>query len=125
LPIIPSEEVEQANIVAYLELLKNSWKVCEFTAIPNSTYTPYIWVKRKQIRQGLRAWLPDLFIICNTKKLIKKWFFIEMKISKWWVVRENQKKWIELINNTFWLKRFVCNWFIEAKEIIDNYINND
>jgi hypothetical protein len=24
LPIIPSEEVEQANIVAYLELLKNS-----------------------------------------------------------------------------------------------------
>jgi len=42
LPIIATEEQDQENLVKYMEVLKGNSKICKFTAIPNSTRTPYV-----------------------------------------------------------------------------------
>lgn len=119
--IIPLEETEQVDFIAYIETLKWNSKICKFTAIPNSTRTPYFWVRAKQIKQWLRAWLPDIFIIYKNKKE-KKAVFIEMKRKQWWTVSQEQKEWIHLINETEWLQAFIAKWFEEAKQILDNLI---
>ena len=85
----PHEANEQRTFVDWLEL--NNYK---FTAIPNSTRTPYPAVRRKQIEQGLRAGLPDLFIILKNKRLA----FVEMKRQKGGRLTPDQKSWILKIN---------------------------
>jgi len=105
---------EQKLVVQYLELIK-----AKFTAIPNSTYTKSWGQKNKNKSSGVRAGLPDLFIIIN-----KKPFFIEMKrpkekgIAKG-VLSQEQKSWIEKITEAG-IDCYVCYGFEEAKKVIDN-----
>ncbi len=105
------EYEEQKCVVKYLELIG-----AKFTSIPNSTYTNSPAQTAINTASGLRSGLPDLFIIIN-----KQPFFIEMKRKKNGVVSENQKAWIEKINECDCIKAFVCNGFEEAKLIIDKY----
>lgn len=121
LGIIPLEETEQENFVKYMEILQKSGKICKFTAIPNSTRTPYVSVRAKQIRQWVRAGLPDLFIIYKKNKQ-KKAVFIEMKRKQGGTVSQEQKEWIHLLNETEGLQAFVAKGFDEAKKILDNLI---
>lgn len=83
----PTEEIEQANFVQWLEI-----KGYSFTAIPNSTYTKSWKQKLKNKRMGLRAGFPDLVIVANGKFMC-----VEMKRIKGGVLSEHQKDWIEAL----------------------------
>lgn len=111
------EELIQRALVEYLDDLKfNSTHSIFFTAIPNSTFTSSIQAKTKNILNGLRGGLPDLFLIIN-----KKAFFIELKSAKG-NPSGQQKKWIKAINDTCQLKAYVCYSLKEAIEIIENHL---
>lgn len=110
-PKVPLEEDEQVKLIEYLELKK-----IKFTSIPNSTYTKSWAVKNRNKRTGVRAGLPDVFIICNNHA-----FFIELKRIKWWVISDVQKSWLSAINQTE-INAYVCNWFLDAKELVDYYL---
>lgn len=115
--IIPLEEEEQAKVVIYLDELKAEGKKIKYTSIPNSTFTKSWKQKKKNKEQGLRAGLPDLFLIVNNRP-----FFIEMK-RKSGKVSESQKEWIEAIKKCKELGVYVCYSYEQAKEIIDMYLN--
>ncbi len=105
---IPTEAVEQAELVAWLEL--NDLK---FSAIPNSTYTPSWNQKRKNHLQGLRPGLPDLLVIVDGHLL-----FIEMKRIKGGVISPEQKSWIDALNEIDNVEARVCKGFEEAKNFV-------
>lgn len=107
---IPLEYEEQVAVVEYLELRGH-----KFTAIPNDVYTNSHKQKAKKRREGLRAGLPDLFVIIGDQAL-----FIEMKRRKRGVVSQDQQAWIDAINKTQ-VKAYVCRGADEAIEIIRRY----
>jgi hypothetical protein len=115
--ITPFESAEQKALVNYLEILILQRKDIIFTAIPNSTFTTSPIQKRKNSLQGVRKGLPDLFLIVN-----KQAIFIEMKRKQGGILSNEQKVWIEKINQTN-IKAFVCKGFQEAKAIVDKFIN--
>jgi hypothetical protein len=61
---------------------------------------------------GVRAGLPDLFLIVNNKPL-----FIELKRKQGGVVSPEQKEWLEAINKAG-IKAVVCKGAEEALEVI-------
>ncbi len=109
--ILPTEEVEQRQVVQYLE-----YRRCKFTAIPNSTYTKSWKQKMKNRDAGLRAGFPDLAIIANGT-----FFCIEMKRSKGGTVTPEQKAWHEALNAAG-VPTYVCRGYDEARQIIDSYL---
>lgn len=80
----PSEEVEQANFVQWLEI-----KGYKLTSIPNSTYTKSWKQKAKNKRMGLRPGFPDLVIIAEGRFMC-----VEMKRPDGGVVSKYQRQWI-------------------------------
>jgi len=106
------EYEEQKCVVKYLELRR-----AKFTAIPNSTYTQSWGQKSMNKAMGVRAGLPDLFIIIK-----KQPFFIEMKKNKNGVLSEEQEIWCDKINECNGIAAYVCNGFEEAKKVIDKYL---
>ena len=110
---VPYEEIEQRSVVAYLEQMR-----LKFTAIPNSTYIKGWKQKVKNREQGLRPGLPDLLIIIKNKLV-----FIEMKRTKGGRVSPEQKEWIAALNLiTGDVSAHVAAGYLEAKDIIDNYL---
>lgn len=107
----PTEEVEQRQVVQYLELHN-----CKFTAIPNSTYTKSWKQKMKNRDAGLRAGFPDLVIIANGQ-----FFCIEMKRTVGGQVTKEQGSWHEALTLAG-IPVYVCKGFDEAKKIIDSYL---
>jgi len=104
---VPTEAQEQLVVVQYLEL-----KGHKFTAIPNSTYTPSYNQKRKNTQQGLRAGFPDLVAIIDGNFIA-----IEMKRTKGSVVSQEQKEWIEALNNAG-VEARICKGADEAIKFI-------
>jgi hypothetical protein len=102
---------EQKLVVQYLELKK-----VKFTAIPNSTYTQSWGQKSMNKAMGVRAGLPDMFLIIKNQPL-----FLEMKKKKGGKLSEYQKSWYEAINKAG-IPCYVCNGFEEAKKVIDKYL---
>lgn len=109
--MMPTEEVEQANFVHYLEL-----KGLRFTAIPNSTYTKSWAIKNRNTRMGVRAGLPDLLVIVPGKVI-----FIEMKREKGGVLSLMQKEWIAALNLAG-TPAHVAKGCLEAINIIESYL---
>lgn len=107
---VPLEQDEQRDVVQYCEIVGH-----KLTAIPNSTYTKSIKQKVKNRRDGLRAGLPDLFIIVDNMAL-----FIEMKRVKGSRLSEEQKGWIDAINETQ-VPAFVAYGAEEAIRIIQSF----
>jgi hypothetical protein len=124
------EEIAQREVVKYLDEKKREFqdpvtfkqRKVKYTAIPNSTSVVDSTGKKnyqeltKNTLDGLRKGLPDMFLIIN-----KKPFFIEMKAPKG-IVSEEQKEWIECINECEGIKAFVCYSAQEAIQIINSYI---
>lgn len=104
----PTEEQEQIALVQYLELRGHT-----FTAIPNSTYTKSWSQKLKNKRMGVRAGLPDLFIVLKNNIPL----FIELKRKKTGKVSPEQKKWVETLIKAN-IKVFVCYGADEAIKIL-------
>lgn len=84
---IPTEEVEQANFVQWLDI-----RGYRYTAIPNSTYTKSFQQKMKNRRMGLRAGFPDMVVIADGKFMC-----VEMKRSKGGTLSPFQREWIDAL----------------------------
>jgi hypothetical protein len=104
----PTEEQEQIVLVQYLELKGHT-----FTAIPNSTFTRSWSQKLKNKRMGVRAGLPDLFIVLKNNIPL----FIELKRKKTGKVSPEQKKWLETLADAN-IRAFVCYGADEAIAVI-------
>jgi len=124
------EEIAQREVVKYLDEKKREFqdpatfkqRKVKFSAIPNSTSVVDSSGRKnyaeltKNTLDGLRKGLPDMFLIIN-----KKPFFIEMKAPQG-KVSEEQKEWIECINECEGIKAFVCYGFEEAIQIIRSHL---
>lgn len=86
---IPNEEVEQRAFVQWLEL-----KGLPYWHTPNSTFTKSWQIKNRNSALGVKAGIPDLFIVLPHGLLA-----IEMKRIKGGVVSPAQKYWLETLNN--------------------------
>lgn len=71
-----------------------------FSAIPSDTYTPFASVKKRTKKIGYNRGLPDMFIIYRTQDGRQRAAFVEMKRERLGKVSDEQKKWIEAINDT-------------------------
>jgi len=108
--LTPTEEQEQRALVEYLDC-----RNLKYTAIPNSTFTPYKTTKMRNTRMWVRPWFPDIVVLV-------KWHFIaiELKRKKWWTVSRYQKEWIAELNKCNWVEAYVAYWADEAIKIIES-----
>lgn len=118
--IIPYEEAEQVAFVDWLE-----YKNIKFTAIPNSTWTPSQRQISKNKRMGLRAGLPDLLVIIDKSQSKLKealLLFIEMKRTKHFQIKDNQKDWINSINQVPYVEAKICFGADEAIAFVSKFL---
>jgi len=111
--MIPTEEQEQIAVVQYMELRHLS-----YWHTPNSTYTKSWSVKNRNTRLGVKAGIPDLFVIINNKL-----YAIEMKRIKGGVVSQYQKDWITKLNNAG-IETIIAKGAQEAINFIDEKLKN-
>lgn len=108
-----SEYEIQCKLVKYLEFLQKKDKIVLFTAIPNSTFSGIIQrVKNKKM--GVRAGVPDLFILGHNHSL-----WLEIKREKDGMLSYEQQIWISALN-TNGEPAQVAYGYQEAKEVIDD-----
>jgi len=113
------EEREQRALIQWLDL--KGWK---YTAIPNSTYTSKSQANKNKLN-GLRAGLPDMFIIGRKSNNEPFPAFIELKNPAIKPkkkgkggVTEEQAEWIDAINQSG-IPAFVAYGWVEAKEELE------
>ncbi len=107
----PSEHLEQVHFVAWF---RREYPGIRIFAIPNGGGRSKAQAGQLKA-EGVSAGVPDLYI-----PALKTW--IEMKRQKGGTVTPAQKDWHEYlrsIGDTV----FVCKGFLEAKEIIERYLN--
>ena len=114
---IPTEDEEQKVVVQYLNLLK-----IDFCAVPNGGHR-HKAVAAKLKATGVKPGVPDLLIFTippsypNSKGLA-----IEMKRRKGGQLRQNQKEWLDRLENIGWMT-FVAKGADEAIDLIDILYN--
>jgi len=104
-----SEHDEAVVFAQYLQL-----KGYKFAHIPNETYTTSWNQKRKNKMEGVSSGVPD-YLICVKGQLI----FIELKRVKGGRVSDNQKGWLEALNDCKSVNALVANGADEAIQIIE------
>jgi hypothetical protein len=104
----PSEHEEQVKVCQYLDLIGEP-----YFAIPNGGVRS-IGLAVKLKKEGVKSGVPDLF-------LPRLRLFIEMK-TKTGKLSENQKEWFEILEDCGYTCE-VAHGFIEAKSIINEYMN--
>lgn len=110
---IPTEDVEQMAVVAYLETVG-----LKFSCIPNHTWTSSWKQKRHNKDLGLRPGLPDLLIVLPGKGLL----FIEMKRIRNSHTSDEQQAWIELLNTLPGVAAHCCKGAEDAIVVIKGYL---
>jgi hypothetical protein len=85
--------------------------------IPNSTWTKSIMVRIRNTLLGVRPGIPDLCVVTPSGLL-----WIEMKQTGKSSTSPEQKKWIELLNNTPGSESRVCKGAEIAIAFIEEYI---
>ena len=119
--ICPLEAVEQSALVSWLEA-----KRLKFTAIPNGSYSQSWSVRMRNKRMGLRAGLPDILVVipadrCRLGRAVL--CFIELKRRKGGKVSEDQRCWIEALEEVRDVGASVCAGAEKAIESINTLLN--
>lgn len=107
------EDALQMSVANYLDLLNLLWMH------PANERKTSIQAGARLKRKGVKSGVPDCLIF--VPKGIFSGLAIELKIKPN-KTTENQKKWLKSLQNAKW-KTCVCYSFDEAKEEIDNYLN--
>lgn len=110
---IANEFNEQCTFVQWL-----NFRGYKFTAIPNSTFTRFPAVRRKNMELGVRPGLPDLLIVAAGSLV-----FIEMKREWGGQLSPYQKEWIEELNKINNIYAFVCRGAQDAINTIKEFTN--
>lgn len=105
------EHEEQVRSVCWIETIYPEHKIF---AVPNGGKRNRITAMKLKA-EGVRSGVPDLFIP-------SLFLFIEMKKPEGGKVSDNQKIWIEYLNQVGF-KAFVANGFEEFKRIVEDRIN--
>lgn len=113
-PVPDSEHIEQCKVIAFCE---NYPQLHNVFAIPNGGKRNIVTAMKMQA-EGVRSGVPDLYVALPTAKY--HGLFIEMKKVKGGVVSENQKDWINRLNNAGY-KAVVCKGHMEAINVICDY----
>lgn len=112
----PSEHLEQVTLVAwYRRTYKNELLV----AIPNGGKR-YIKTAMAMKQEGVSKGFPDLFLPVPNSQF--HGLFIEMKRQRGGTLSKEQKAWLEYLNSAGY-QALVCKGFLEAKEVIECYLN--
>lgn len=115
--LTPTEHLEQVTLITwYRRTYKNELLV----AIPNGGKR-HIKTALSMKQEGVSKGFPDLFLPVPNGK--SHGLFIEMKRQKGGVVSKEQRAWLEYLNSVGY-QAVVCKGFLEAKEIIECYLNN-
>src|SRR5574344_149841 len=112
----PTEHLEQITLIAwYRRTYKNELLV----AIPNGGKR-HIKTAVSMKQEGTSKGFPDLFLPVPNYQ--SHGLFIEMKRQKGGTVSKEQKAWLEYLNSVGY-QAVVCKGFLEAKEVIECYLN--
>ena len=112
-----TEDEIQKTFVSWLDNHPDYDKI-KFSMIPNDTYTESFNQMNRNKAMGLRAGLPDMFLIVTNHA-----FFIEFKTHKG-IVSDKQKKWHTALNNTN-TPCYVCRSVTEAQKIVISYLQRN
>ncbi len=111
---------EHQHAVLFANWLRSEWYF--FHHSPNETFTKFHNVRRKNTLEWVAKWFPDYCIILKRKNLLfielkkargKKWGFNGSKIS------DEQKVWIERLDECTGVGAFIAHGFEEAREIVE------
>ena len=112
----PTEHLEQVTLITwYRRTYKNELLI----AIPNGGKR-HIKTALAMKQEGVSKGFPDLFLPVPNYQ--HHGLFIEMKRQKGGTVSKEQKEWLEYLN-TVGYQATVCKGFLEAKEVIECYLN--
>lgn len=115
--LTPTEHLEQITLIAwYRRTYKNELLV----AIPNGGKR-HIKTALAMKQEGTSKGFPDLFLPVPNNQFYG--LFIEMKRQKGGTVSKDQKAWLEYLN-TVGYQAVVCKGFLEAKEVVECYLND-
>ena len=109
------EDDLQMDVARYLDVLRLVW--CH---VPNERKTSHqagVRLKKKGVKSGV----PDCLIFNNNNKY--NGFALELKVKPNKQTK-NQNDWLFWLTQRGWFTSVAYN-FDEAKEIIDNYLNNE
>lgn len=115
------EHTEQVTLMQWWALACHGFGVPEacLFAIPNGGERNVIVASRLKA-EGVRAGVPDLFLAVPHGNL--GGLFIEMKKAKGGRVSEAQRAYLDMLTGLGYLA-VVCNGWLEAKQIIEQYLN--
>lgn len=115
--LTPTEHLEQVTLISWY---RRNYKNELLVAIPNGGKR-HIKTALAMKQEGVSKGFPDLFLPvpnCNSHGL-----FIEMKRQKGGTVSKEQGAWLEYLNSAGY-QAVVCKGFLEAKEVVECYLNN-
>lgn len=113
---MPSEHAEQSALIAWYD---RTFADRLLFAIPNGGQR-HAAIGLKMKLEGVRPGVPDCFLPVPTAQY--HGLFIEMKRQKGGRVSPEQKDWLEHLNNAGY-KAVVCRGFLEAKAVIEGYLD--
>ena len=112
----PTEHLEQVTLITWY---RRTYKNDLLVAVPNGGKR-HIKTALAMKQEGVSKGFPDLFLpVPNSKS---HGLFIEMKRQKGGTVSKEQKAWLEYLNSVGY-QAVVCKGFLEAKEVIECYLN--
>ena len=115
--LTPTEHLEQVTLITwYRRTYKNELLI----AIPNGGKR-HIKTAISMKQEGTSKGFPDLFLPVPTNQ--HHGLFIEMKRQKGGTVSKDQKAWLEYLKSVGY-QAVICKGFLEAKEIIECYLND-
>lgn len=113
------ESQEQALLFEWSEKAKCTYPQLKLLfAIPNGGSRHKLEAVNLK-RQGVKSGVPDIMLPISRGEFNGLW--IELKRIKGGTVSENQKEWIEALNNEGYCAK-VCYGFDEAKDVILEYL---
>jgi hypothetical protein len=117
--MIPLEHEEACTLADWM-----AWNGLKYSHIPNETYTKSYKQKMKNKLEGVMPGVPDYLIIIPAEKSKTnkaELIFIELKRKKHSRTSEEQKEWIEAINETC-VDAHICKGADAAIEVIESYM---
>jgi len=116
---IPTEHQEQVALMQWVALSKARFPALNnLAAVPNGGVR-HIAVARKLKAEGVSKGYPD--ILLDYPSGIYHGLRIELKRQKGSYPTPEQKEWLERLNNAGF-KAVVCKGWVEAKEVIEAYL---
>ena len=115
----PSEHEEQKALMRWVEASKGKYpKLHMIYAIPNAAKRS-MRLAAMMKAEGMKSGVPDLHLAAPSGKY--HGLYIEMKRTKGGSVSETQKEWLNKLNNHGYMA-VVCRGWLEAKEVIEDYL---